>query len=295
MQYLKHFRVLFIIIGVLLTIFLAEIAIVTMKNNRPRGNIGAPRERVYDYANVLTNEEEERLRSQIAGAEKRIRMDIVIVTIDQSVEGWDAAELYGYNSPYWEVNMEAIADDFWDDNGYGYNKSFEGDGVLLLHNWYPGQNGEHLSTSGKAERELNTYEIDRILNRVDRYYENNPYKAYSEFIDVLESELHQRGRAPLPWLLVILVPIIVTIGYSRTNMSQYKQKDTTPVNAYVLGGNPIMKGQRDEFIRKSVTSRRIETSSGGGGSRGGHSGGGGGGGHHHSSSGASHGGGSHRH
>lgn len=293
-QYLKHFRILFIIIGVLLTIFLAEIAIVNMKNNRPRGNTSAPQERVYDYANVLTNEEEERLRSQIAGAEKRIRMDIVIVTIDQSVEGWDAAELYGYNSPYWEVNMEAIADDFWDDNGYGYNKSFEGDGVLLLHNWYPGQNGEHLSTSGKAEWELSDYELDRILNRVDRYYETNPYRAYSEFIDVLESELRQRGSAPLPWPLVILVPIIVTFGYSRTNMSQYKQKDTTAVNAYVLGGKPIMKNQKDEFIRKSVTSRRIETSSGGGYS-GGHSRSSGGGGHHHSSSGASHGGRSHRH
>lgn len=294
-QYLKYFRVWFIIIGVLLTVLIVERVIVTTRNNRPRSNTNAPLERVYDYANVLTNEEEERLRSQIAEAEKRLRMDIVIVTIYQSVEGWDAAELYGYYSARWDDNMEAIADDFWDKNGYGYNRSFEGDGVLLLHNWYPGQNGEHLSTSGKAEWELNDYELDRILNRVDRYYETNPYRAYSEFIDVLESELHQRGRAPLPWLLVILVPIIVTFGYSRTNMSQFKQKDTTAVNAYVIGGKPIMKSQRDEFIRKSVTSRRIDTGSGSGGSRGGYSGSRGGGGHHHSSSGASHGGRSHRH
>lgn len=295
LQYLKHFRVWFIIIGVLLMVLVAERTIVTMRNNRPRSNTSAPQERVYDYANVLTNEEEERLRSQIAEAEKRLRMDIVIVTIDQSVEGWDAAELYHYYSPYWDDNMEAIADDFWDRNGYGYNRSYEGDGVLLLHNWYPGQNGEHLSTSGRAEWELNDYELDRILYRVDRYYATNPYKAYSEFIDVLESELRQRGRAPLPWLLVILLPIIVTFGYSRTNMNQYKTKDTTAVNAYVIGGKPVMKSQRDEFIRKSVTSRRIETGSGGGGSHGGYSGSRGGGGHHRSSSGASHGGRSHRH
>lgn len=292
-QYLINFRVWFIIIGILLMVLIAERVIVTITNNRPRSNTRAPQERVYDYANVLTNEEEELLRSKIAEAEKRLRMDIVILTIDQSVEGWDAVELYHYYSPYWDDNMEAIADDFWDDNKYGYNKSFEGDGVLLLHNWYPGQNGEHLSTSGRAEWELNDYELDRILNRVDRYYETDPYKAYSEFIDVLESELRQRGEAPLPWLLVILVPIIVTVGYSHTNMNQFKQKDTTAVNAYVIGGKPIMKNMKDEFIRKSVTSRRIETGSGGGYS-GGHSRSGGGG-HHHSSSGASHGGRSHRH
>ena len=292
-QYLINFRVWFIIIGILLMVLIAERVIVTITNNRPRSNTRAPQERVYDYANVLTNEEEELLRSKIAEAEKRLRMDIVILTIDQSVEGWDAAELYHYYSPYWDDNMEAIADDFWDDNKYGYNKSFEGDGVLLLHNWYPGQNGEHLSTSGRAEWELNDYELDRILNRVDRYYETDPYKAYSEFIDVLESELRQRGEAPLPWLFVILVPIIVTFCYSRTNMNQFKQKDTTAVNAYVIGGKPIMKNMKDEFIRKSVTSRRIETGSGGGYS-GGHSRSGGGG-HHHSSSGASHGGRSHRH
>lgn len=294
-EYLKYFRVWFIIVGVLLVIVAAVAIIRGILDNKPRGNASAPAERVYDYANVLTSEEEDRLRSQIARAEKRLHMDIVIVTINQSVEGQDAVDEYGYLSPYWEDNMEALADDFWDENGYGYNKSFEGDGVLLLHNWYEGQNGEHMSTSGKAEWELSIYEMDDILDWVDRYYETDPYRAYSKFVDALEAELDQRGPAPLPWSLVIFGPVVVAAIYAAANLNQTKAKDTTAVNAYVVGGKPVMNGQRDELIRKSVTHHHIDRSHSSSGGGGGGSRSSGGGGHHSSSSGASHGGRSHRH
>ena len=64
------------------------------------------------------------------------------------------------------------------------------------------------------------------------------------------------------------------------------------MNAYVAGGEPVIRDQRDDLIRKNVIKRVIQTDSGSSGG-GGHSGGGGG--HHVSRSGASHGGGGHRH
>ena len=298
-QYLKYFRVWFIVVGILVVVLTVMAGVWNLRHHFTRANMEAPAERVYDYADVLTDNEEERLRSQIAKMEQKIGMDIVIVTINQSVEGEIAAEKYGYRTTYWEDNMQDLADDFWDNNKYGYNTTFlvdgvEGDGVLLLHNWYEGQNGEHLSTSGAAERRMSSRDIDNILwDTVDEYYDTNPYRAYSAFVAELKNYLGDRGEAPLPWLAVIVGPVIIMLFYVSWGVVQDKTKDTTTAYTYLADGKPIENTRRDEFIRKNVTTRHVPRSSSGGGGGGGHSSGGGG--HHHSSSGASHGGGSHRH
>lgn len=290
-QFLQYFRVWFIIIGILLIIAVALSGIRRLTDNASRGNTESPSERVYDEAGILSAEEEEKLRSQIAKAEERLRMDIVIVTIDQPMEGREAMREQDAVSPELEDVMEAYADNFWDDNHYGYNKSYEGDGVILVDNVYEGQGYWQLSTSGKAEKALGDYDIDRLLDVVYRYYDYSPYRGYSEFVDALVKELGTRGSAPLPWIVVVVVPVIVALVFATGNLNQSKAKNTTAVNAYVVGGKPVMKGQKDEFLRKHVTSRRIQTSSGSSGS--GRSSGGGG--HHTSRSGASHGGGGRRH
>lgn len=287
-EYLRYFRIWFIIVGVLAVIAAIGAGVRLSANNAPRNNTSAPAERVYDYANVLTDEEEEKLRSQIAEAEKRLRMDIVIVTFNESVEGEEAQAQFG--SPYWENNMQTLADDFWDENGYGYNKSFEGDGMLLLHNWYEGQNGEHLSTSGKAERYLSSSDIDELLDRVDRYYDTDLYRAYSDFLEAVVAKFDNSIIVYLTyWLGAAVLSTIVAVIYACVGLRNTKARDTTAVTTYVAGGKPVIRYKRDDFIRKHVTQRHIESSSGGGQS------GSGGGGHHISSSGASHGGGSHRH
>lgn len=290
-QYVKYFLVWFIIIGILAAIAISVIGMHSIVNNRPRGNTSAPKERVYDYADVLTDDEEERLRSQIEQAEKRLRMDIVIVTIAQPMEGEEAMRKNDAISPELEDVMEAYADNFWDDNNYGYNKRFEGDGVILVLNWYDGQRYIQLSSSGRAEDELSAYAIDNLTGVFARYYETDIYRAFSETTNALETRLDPRGTAPFPWLFVIVVPIVVALIYAVVNSTQKKTKDTTTANTYVPDGMPTMNNQRDEFIRKSVTQRRIQTSSSGGSGGSHHSGGGG---HHYSRSGASHGGGGRR-
>lgn len=292
-QYVKYFRVLFIILGIFLVAAVAMRIWITNMNNRPRRNTQAPVERVYDYANILTPEEEELLRSQIAAAEKKLRMDIVLVTLNQPMEGEEAMNEHGASSPRLERVMEAYADNFWDDNRFGYNKGFEGNGLILVDNVYEGQGYWHISTSGVAEDELSSYDIDGLLDELDRHYDaENPYRGYSEFVDAVVDRFRMRYGLSLGWLFLSLVlPIVVALCFFIKNMKQYKAKDTAAANAYVIGGQPTVNNQSDDLLRKSVTHRRIETSSSGGHS-GGHSGGGG---HHHSRSGASHGGGGRRH
>ena len=288
-QYLHYFRFWFIGIGILA---LLCIGFGIMKRNRgevPRTNDQAPAERVFDYADVLTDTQEEELRRYIAETERKLQIDIVLVTFSQSVEGEEAMREYGLRSQSWEQNMQDIADDFWDENHYGYNQGFEGDGVLLLHNWYEGQNGEHLSTSGSVERAFSSRDIDRVLDAVDQYYDTDPFKAYKAYVKRVDSLLDSSLRLPFSWWTVLILPVIIALGYAISGSAQKKAENTVAVNAYVAGGKPEINEKSDELLRKNVAVRKIETASSGAGS------GGGGGGHHHSSSGASHGGGSHRH
>lgn len=289
-QYLHYFRFWFIGIGILAVLCIVLGLLNRNREEVPRTNNAAPAERVYDYADVLTDAEEEELRRYIAETERKLQIDIVLVTFSQSVEGEEAMREYGLRSQSWEQNMQDIADDFWDENQFGYNQGFEGDGVLLLHNWYQGQNGEHLSTSGSVERAFSINDIDRVLDAVDAYYDTDPCRAYKAYVKKVESLLDTSLQLPFSWWTVLILPIIVALIYAVSGSAQKKAENTVAVNAYVAGGKPEIKEKTDALLRKSVTSRRIETSSSGGG--GGHSGGGG---HHHSSSGASHGGGSHRH
>lgn len=292
-QYLHYFRFWFIGIGILAFVAAALWIGKSVGSNVPRTNNDAPAERVYDYADVLTDSEEEDLRRYIAKMEKKAHIDIVLVTINYSVEGEEAMAEHGLSSPDWEKNMETIADDFWDENHYGYNKGFEGDGALLLHNWYPGQNGEHLSTSGSVERRFSLRDIDTVLYAVDDHYADDPCKAYRAYVEEVCRLMGASLEVPFPWALALVLPVVITLIYAVTGASQKKAENTVAVNAYVAGGKPDLKEKSDDFLYKRVTTRKIETSGeGSGGSR---SGGGGGGGHHHSSSGASHGGGSHRH
>lgn len=291
-QYFHYFRIWFIVIGVLFVIAVIAGAAYTARNTASRPNLSAPAERVYDYADVLTDAEENNLRQRIAEVERELHIDIVLVTFNQSVEGEDAMRQYGFRSTDWEQNMMDYADDFWDENRYGYNKGYEGDGCILVHNWYEGQNGEHLSTSGRVEERFSVYDIDDVLYAVDKYYETDPYRAYLAYVNRVAYLMSTEDATPLPFAVIFILPLIAALVYALINLRQKAAQDTTTASTYVEGGKPVMKAQADDFIRKNVVTRRIESSSGGGSTRS-HSGGGGG--HHTSSSGASHGGGSHRH
>lgn len=282
-QFLKYFRVWFIVLGVLAVIFFVKMGIDAVGNLKPRGNNQAPAERVYDGADVLTDEEEQKLRERIADCERTYHIDLVLVTINEDVE----------SQGYWDTVMMNKADDFYDQNNYGYNK-VHGDGALLLDNWYEDENGSQmgswLSTCGLVMDRMGDYEIDRVLDEVYYRVEDNPYAAYKAYIDEV-CEIVDEGSVNLqiPWALIIIAPIIIAVVFALINLKQSPAKDTVAANAYVAGGQPVMQARSDDFIRKNVVTRRIESSSsGGGGSRSG------GGGSHRSSSGVRHGGGGRR-
>lgn len=289
-QYLKYFRIWFIITGVILLLTVATLVVTVIASHAPRGNSFAPLERVYDYADVLTDAEEDELRELIAAKEKKCHIDIIIVTLNQEM---------GLDDWTWESNMMNYADDFYDDGKYGWNKA-HGDGALLLDNWYEDANGSQkgswLSTSGKMEDIIGAYEEGRVFDAMDVYIDSNPCKAYSAAVKRL-AEYGGAGEgfdsAELSsYVCLLFIPFVVALIYALVNLKQSKAKDTTVATTYVVNGTSVLRARSDDFIRKNVVSHRIESSSGGG-SGGGHHGGGSHG-SHRSSGGHSHGGGGRR-
>ncbi|MBQ9122254.1 MAG: TPM domain-containing protein, partial [Lachnospiraceae bacterium] len=142
-QYFKYFRIWFILFGICAVVTLVVWIGQMISSNRTveRGNTSAPTERVYDYADVLSDEEEETLRSYINAVESRIHHDVVLVTLNESV-----LDMYGYENTdyYWDKAITAYADDFYDYKYYGYDEAM-GDGVILVDNWYEGEKGTKFS------------------------------------------------------------------------------------------------------------------------------------------------------
>lgn len=276
-QYLKYFAVWFVILGIALVFFIVS---AVKKADVGRTNDQAPAERVYDYAEVLTHEEEELLRAYIVECQDKARMDIIVVTIKEDVQ----------SQGYWETVMNGKADDFYDYNSYGYNKVY-GDGILLLDNYYEGQMGTVTSTCGAVYEAFGDYENDLILDAVYRYIETDPYEAYRAFVSESTSLMRQH-RHPISGnfifvVLALVIPPIVAAIFAVVKMNPRKAKDTTKTNTYVQGGQGRMNVSTDNFIRNNVVKVRIQTESSGGSS-------GGRGGSRTSSSGVRHGGGSRR-
>ena len=297
-QYFKYFKVWFIIAGVLAVITIGAAVVHFLTPKTVRSNSQDPTERVFEYADMLTDEEEQSLREYIAECEDKIQADIVIVTISEAVEYdlqdsglpevFHAKEV---GSTDWNTAMRDLADNFYDYSNFGYNK-VHGNGALLLDNSYEGQKGSWLSTCGNVYDYFGDYEIDQALYAVDDHIDESPYKAYMACVNYVTRTMEESQEAfPMtvfPWVMVGLITALI---YALVNLRQVKAKDTTTVNQYVDGKKPKINDTRDQYLRKNVVTRRIETSSGSsGGSH--HSGGHGG--SHRSSSGVSHGGGGHR-
>lgn len=290
-RYLKYFMVWMILAGIAVVAFF--ILLLTHKkdedNQIVRNNNKAPSQRVYDYADVLTDSEEKDLERKIADWEEMGKCDLVLVTINKDFGATSDDE--------WNYAMVNLADDFYDQNAFGYEEP-HGNGAILVDNWYhagkpDSQAGAWLSTSGALEYEIGEYEEDNVWRAFDDGLESSAAEAYTKALKKVaqysQSATDSDGGVPqIPWAVVVVIPVVVALIYAFSNMKQSPGKDTTSATTYVPGGKPAMKNQRDDYLRKTVSKVKIETSSS---SRGG---GGGSYGHHTSSGGFSHGGGGHR-
>ena len=260
-----------------------------MRNGERQNTECTTKERVFDQADVLSDEEEEKLRKLIAKREKQTGCDIVLVTLDESLRDY-AYERQDYAAT--EKYVMIYADDFYDEHLFGYDKP-KGNGVLFLDNLYREDDGYAYSwfcTTGKAEEKYTNAMIDHLLEKSYRWSKISPYHGYKACINQFYHDMNGFGLISINFSVPILlaVSLVMAVLFVVTNTGSEAGGKTTSANTYVKGGKVKMNHREDRFIRKNVVQHRIQTNSGGGGRSGG-------GGHHVSSGGVSHGGGGHRH
>ena len=228
-------------------------------------------ERVFDGAGLFTAEEASELSAGIDALRNKMDMDVAIVTTEEN-----------------SATAEEYADQFYEDNKFGYDKPI-GDGVIYVDNYY--DRYVWFGTTGIAENAYTTSAINNLLDAVCDLTDADPYEAYKTYVMQVAGYMAEREAEDSIGIMVdpfsiMIIALIVAVSYVLVNLKKQEGKRTTTASTYVER-TPVMNNQVDQFMTKSVTKRKIETSSSSGG--GGHSGGGGG--HHVSSGGHSHGGG----
>lgn len=126
-------------------------------------------EKIYDFANMFTKEEELELYSEIINFHEKTKFEIILVTVED----------------IFDKSYEVYADDFYRFNYFDY------DGLLILIN---GTNGKiHVYTS--TDRVYNYYQIDSWIYDL----ETNMYwgKSWFECIQILISQVQSSYKTPL--------------------------------------------------------------------------------------------------
>lgn len=285
-DFFKFFKVPLIIFAVVAVVFGGVTLIRVLSHQYTRGNTTCTEtERVFDYADVLTDEEESDLRTLIDKKQDEVGCDIIIVTLNESLEEY--AKQYD-SSAYGSDYVMIYADNFYDEHAFGYDEAY-GDGVLFLDNKFretsTGKVYDWMSTSGRAEDKYSMSMIDDILYATEDYIDTNDFKAYSTFVNQFARDMSGKSADSVGVFIPFMISLVVAVVFLLVNIVPKKGKKTTTARTFV--DNQKMNLNTDTFLRKTVTQRHIDTSSSGGS---GHSGGGG---HHTSSGGHSHGGGGH--
>jgi len=294
-EFFRRFKACFIILGALLAIWLlllgAHSALGRLKNGSRQNAECTTGERVFDQADVLTEEEEEKLRKLIAKRERQTGCDIVLVTLNESLKE------YAYGRQEYvaaDKYVMVYADDFYDEHMFGYDKP-RGNGVLLLDNLYREEDGwaySWLCTTGKAEGKYSGRMIDHLLEKSYRWSKISPYYGYRAYVNQFYHDMNGFGLVSTNFSVpaILFVSFVLAAVIVGVNGSHKAGEKTVTARTYVKDGKVRANHKEDQFIRKMVTQHKIQSSGGSSGS--GRSGGGG---HHTSRSGVSHGGGGHRH
>ena len=248
-------------------------------------------EKIYDFADILTDEEETQLKAKIDQFIEDNNMDMVIVT-----------DTFAYSR---DKENEEYADDFYDYNDFGMSFDYNS-GVLLLRNTNPSDPYYHMSTTGNAQLYLSDSRINYILDNIySDIKSGNYYEGFSKWISYTDNYiksgypstasnyyLDNNGnliRAKLKYHLPLVPAFLMALAVAGTiigiMISKNKMvKKASKAGEYLDTNSINITKREDTFLRSHTSSYTISSSSGGGHHGGGHS-------SHHGSSGHSHGGG----
>lgn len=229
------------------------------------------KEKIYDFADLFTEEEEQKLYQKISQYIDSYQLDLALVTISQNNK----------SSP------REYADDFYDYNNFGFNNTK--DGLLFLIDM---DNREiYMTTTGAAINMYNDYRINKALEQVYQYMTNqNYYQGVLQYIQIigdyaksgLPGKQDQKNlTTTICYSIIISLIITIIIMVILINKNKLVRKKTT-AREYLNKDSVSMKNIGEILVSTNTVRHAINHSSSSGSST------------HSGSSGRSHGGGGHR-
>lgn len=246
-------------------------------------------EKIYDYADILTEDEEEDLLKLITKFHKKYKTEVIILTVKESY--------------YSDSKNETIASDFYDYNDFGIDTP-KYDGILIYRNAYEVDPYYDLYTFGDAQLYFDQYRYDQVLDDVyNLLHSGEYYEGFSMFFTYFENYYkdgiakknyyvddmgYLKKKYVPPILIATLISGVITFIVVIILVKKNKMVVRATNADIYLDMSSIKYSRRDNvFVNSRTTSYTVSSSSGGSGGGGGsHSGSSGGG---HSSGGGRHG------
>lgn len=226
---------------------------------------GDGKQRIIDGAGLLSAEQVQELNELAAVYSAERETDMMVVT-SRNEAGTDVLEL---------------VQNYYDQNAPGYDKPHGNAAILMVD-----MNSREIYLAGfyKGETYLDNSRLDKIRNRITPYLTEGDYEyAFLLFLSEAHRYMgYEPGFNPDNWLhhLWFQVLLSVVIGAGIVGVMAYHSGGRITVNraTYEDSDASGVVQRTDQYIRTTVTRRKIEKNNGGGG------GGVTGGGHSHSGS-----------
>lgn len=215
-------------------------------------------QKVYDYADVLTSNEEQELKELANEYIDKYDMDMVMVTVK-------------YHN---KSTTKIYAQDFYDYNGFGIGSTY--DGILFVIDFTFGYRDIYMLTTGNSIIMYDDARINNILDSVANVSDSNYYNWFKTFVNKSNyyaslgkpssnSHVHLDSKGdpyviPWGWIIIIslIIPTVVLIIFINKNKMI---KKSTNANLYIKDGSVNITTKNDKFITTHTTSYRINTSS----------------------------------
>jgi uncharacterized protein len=213
-------------------------------------------QKVYDNADLLTQEEETSLQQLCVDASEKSKADIIIVTVD-SLEGQTA---------------QAYADDFFDYNGFGYEEEM-GTGTLFLISIEDRECA--FSTSGDCEDIFSQNASDKIREDVTAYLSDGEYyNGLVTYVENTQEYIENGGKSDTQKVRDYIIEIVAALVIGAISIwimySGSTSKMTVDGYTYATGHKSELLQHHDVFERTTTISRHIEKNNGGSGGSGSH-------------------------
>ena len=206
--------------------------------------------RLVDDADLLTTVEEEIITEKLNEVSQKWSMDVVIVTVD-STNG---------------AASDAFADDYFDNNGYGFGPNH--DGILLLISME--YRDLTISTTGRGITVFTDAGLDYLLDEVVLFLSDDDfYNGCMLFADHCDDFCRQASKGDpynadhlpsdsFPLLLLAAISLVVgfLIGFIVTAVmkAQLKSVRSQPTaNNYLKSGSLKITQSTDLFLYRNIT------------------------------------------